>query len=105
MKMSDVFNTRKAGCYGNILCEVGEDDLGVLNTPQMAEAAAHAINQHDKLVQINKELVEALDKMHQLNVKMIRDFNGRVEPWNQLDEEHLYDSGALLDKAKELLND
>lgn len=27
----------------------------------MANAAAHAINQHDKLVELNKELVEALE--------------------------------------------
>ncbi len=54
----------------------------------------------DKLTADNAALVEALESMHNLNIKMIRDFNGRVEPWNQVDEEHLHDTGLLLKKAK-----
>ena len=108
MKMSDVFklplkivavdhslNSYKVN-DGNKICVA--DRMPAIK----AQAAAHAINQHDALVAMNAELVEALEGMQSLNIKMARDFNGRTEPWNQIDEEHLHDAQVLLTKAKEL---
>ena len=54
----------------------------------------------EAIVTMNAELVEALESMQNLNIKMVRDFNGRTEPWNQIDEEHLHDASVLLAKAK-----
>lgn len=103
MKMSDVFDLplEYAGmCYqdqsGN--CFGGNDY-------ERESEVVKVINNHDALVELNKGLVEALESMTSLNEKMIRDFNGRVEPWIQQDEEHLHDAMMLVTKAKELPND
>ena len=89
MKMSEEFNLPTSyhmsiDGYGEVIFDLTESQTA---------AAAHAINVHDKLV-------EALDYMIKLNEKMIREFNGRVEPWYQLDEEHLHDASVLLAKAE-----
>lgn len=50
-------------------------------------------------VKINEERIalgKALAEMTTLNEKLIRDFNGRTPPWEQLDEEHLHDASVLL---------
>jgi len=50
-------------------------------------------------IKINEEriaLTKALEEMTTLNEKLIRDFNGRNPPWDQLDEEHLHDASVLL---------
>ena len=36
-----------------------------MESNQQADAAAHAINQHDKLVELNKELVELMGEMNE----------------------------------------
>jgi hypothetical protein len=64
MKMSEVFQNLRAE---DITSGLGDteyglvDDYGIARTKVKAEAAAHAINNHDDLVGANKALVEALE--------------------------------------------
>lgn len=60
LKMSDVFG----GCvisniFREIKCE-GDVVVAVAKTGSAAQAIAHAINSHDELVAMNKELIAAL---------------------------------------------
>jgi len=75
------------------------DPIAAINTEEMLKR----VNQHDALTQINQELVDALNSMTNFNFKLIRDYNGRHAPWNQMDEEHLHDSHVLINKAKGLV--
>ena len=59
MKMSDVFNLPLTSDYDTV-SDRNMTDLATFDTCREDEAAAHAINQHDALTQLNKELVEAL---------------------------------------------
>ena len=88
MKMSKVFKLPMGINDGQVLFD-GDGDYAGSNI----WAAAHAINLHD-------ELVKELDSMTKLNEKMIREFNGRVEPWSQIDEEHLHYAAILVAKAR-----
>ena len=120
MKMSDVFNLplkvdggtvydlRSSVWLGNPSVEnnycfgIQNNKASELEKDSAALIIAECVNQHDKLVELNKELVEALNSMSNLNCKLIRDYNGRNPPWRQMDEEHLHDSHMLISKAKEL---
>ena len=66
MKMSDVFNSDLVPTdttTGMQSTSFGLADGGlVLRRLDHMQAAAHAINQHDALTQLNKELVEALER-------------------------------------------
>ena len=70
MKMSEVF-TERVESFDSLLCLVVKEDLGSLNTVQIAEAAAHAINCHDELVEA-LELVANGDHylMHSIRMKI-----------------------------------
>ena len=63
LKMSDVFRDemRVVGDSKNMLA----DDVGIIigcySGDKMAEYVLHAINSHDELVQMNKELLAALE--------------------------------------------
>ena len=61
MKMSKVFGVCKIESHEDIVCDVGNYDLGTFNNAKQAEAAAHAINSHDKLEADKAALVEALE--------------------------------------------
>ena len=75
VKMSDVFRGRDIAAYGCNLVDrnVDRSDLGKLGTNGMAKAAAHAINQHDALVAMNAELVEALSGLLKTDYMSIED--------------------------------
>ena len=88
MKMSDVF----------ILPVVAISDgrggrFIPMESNQQADAAAHAINQHDKLVELNKELVEALGNV-------LRDICQEDEP--NISLVYLAAASGVLRKALEL---
>ena len=63
LKMTDVFRDemRVVGESNNLIA----DDVGIIigcySGDKMAEYVLHAINSHDKLVQMNKELLAALE--------------------------------------------
>ena len=63
LKMADVFRAemRVVGDSNNMIA----DDVGIIigcySGDKMAEYVLHAINSHDELVQINQELLEALE--------------------------------------------
>tara|TARA_R110000851_G_scaffold41079_2_gene103306 strand:+ start:1884 stop:2165 length:282 start_codon:yes stop_codon:yes gene_type:complete len=65
MKMSDHFEQDLKAC--DITNGLGDtkfglvDSYGIATGKMQMEAAAHAINQHDALVAMNAELVEALE--------------------------------------------
>ena len=65
LKMSDVFldEMRVIGDSKNMLA----DDVGIIigcySGDKMAEYVLHAINSHDELVAMNKELLEALERL------------------------------------------
>lgn len=88
MKMSEVFNLPLTTNAQEYIMDSKGHTIG-----SEIFAITHAINCHD-------DLVKELDGMIKLNEKMIREFNGRVEPWNQIDEEHLHDAAVLVAKAK-----
>ena len=91
MKMSDVFkDSKQIGSFDRFVCQTGYDDLATFNTEQQAQAAAHAINQHDALVAMNAELVEALgNSLSAIDIRFISDQN-------------LSTAKSVLAKAKEL---
>lgn len=66
LKMGNVFSGRcEAGAFAELelYCEndfVAEFDVGIC-----AEYAAHAINSHDELVQMNQELLAALEQCYE----------------------------------------
>ena len=91
MKMSDVFGNRNITSSGTIITDrdIERSNLGAFNTNSMAKAAAHAINQHDALVAMNKELVEALeselenDYIHPQGKKSIRETLAKAKELSQ----------------------
>ena len=101
MKMSDVFTAKLfaidnediTGEDAPCLCHKGGGYYAVFNTGQQAQAAAHAINQHDALVAMNAELVEALGNI-------LWDVCQDDEPDDSLT--HLALASGTLRKAKEL---
>tara|TARA_R110000851_G_scaffold41839_2_gene104588 strand:- start:66 stop:392 length:327 start_codon:yes stop_codon:yes gene_type:complete len=102
VKMSDVFRGRDIAAYGCNLVDrnVDRSDLGKLGTNGMAKAAAHAINQHDALVAMNAELVEAL-------TNLINDsgYEHSIHPDNNTGgspRSALISAKVALDRAKEL---
>lgn len=69
LKMSDVFDETVRAKYqhkgvGNSVFEECGALLGDFVTLRHAEYAAHAINSHDELVEINNELLAALVHLH-----------------------------------------
>ena len=68
LKMVDVFRDemRVVGDSKNMLA----DDVGIIigcySGDKMAEYVLHAINSHDELVQMNQELLAALDEISKL---------------------------------------
>jgi len=90
MKMSDVFELP--------VIDVVHDGYSA----EQDKAAAHAINQHDALTQLNKELVEALDAalIYSMEFEIELDSpESTVEAWKVLAETQPFE---LLKKAKEL---
>lgn len=60
------------------------------------------INEDRKRLLITQELlIKELDSMITLNQKMISEFNGRVPPWEQTDEEHLNDLSLMIHNIRE----
>jgi hypothetical protein len=99
MKMSEVFNLPLTSDYDTV-SDRSMRDLATFDTCREDEAAVHAINQHDALTQLNKELVEALErvvKWNELSLKTICDIgsNGARDYYRGIAEE-------ALAKAKEL---
>jgi hypothetical protein len=98
MKMSDFFGRDAINFFGFFCCELPESPHEATN--EQLRAAFHAINQHDALTQLNKELVEALErvaKWNELNLKTRCDIgsNGARDYYRGIAEE-------ALAKAKEL---
>ena len=97
MKMSDVF----------ILPVVAISDgrggrFIPMESNQQAKAAAHAINQHDALTQLNKELVEALGAalIYSMEFEIELDSPATtVKAWKVLSETRPFE---LIKRAKEL---
>jgi hypothetical protein len=46
-------------------------------------------------------LINALKGMHTMNLKMVREHNNRVPPWESMDEEHLHDVAVILERFSE----
>ena len=67
MKMSKVFGRIEIGSFERIVCEVGEDDIGEFDSSEQAEAAAHAINCHDELVEVLQNIVDEFGYCMDLN--------------------------------------
>ena len=95
MKMSDVFNLPVAAIEKETIFGRGIHIDGHLlaHTMKSGLAAAHAINQHDALTQLNKELVEALGNV-------LWDICQEDEPNVSL--VYLATASGVLRKAKEL---
>ena len=91
MKMSDHFDPELKAC--DITSGLGDtkfglvDGYGIATTKLHMEAAAHAINKHDALVAMNKELVAVL--------RVVLDVT-------ETEEATEYMIGMTLRKAKEL---
>ena len=101
MKMSDVFDLQLMHDSDlEYISNLSGDNLAAFNTLEQDRAAVHAINNHDKLVELNKELVEALELccgvidaygISELGIDLINSpSNGRKKVQ------------GVLDKAKEL---
>lgn len=60
------------------------------------------INEERKGLLLTQEtLIKELESMIALNQKMIAEFNGRVPPWEQTDEEHLHDLSLMINNLRE----
>ena len=90
LKMSDVFG----GCvisniFREIKCE-GDVVVAVAKTGSAAQAISHAINSHDELVQMNQELLAALEGL--LDIVGDSDgvsgyhLNGDIAEWGEFEE-------------------
>ena len=102
MKMSDVFkDSKQIGSFDRFVCQTGYDDLATFNTEQQAQAAAHAIRQHDELVAMNAELVEALEELSGI-VQGVIDESEPLNIKDHVDSFTLQPSINALLKAKEL---
>ena len=95
MKMSEVFGRRNISASGKHIVDrdVHMSDLGQLNTPRLAKAAAHAINCHDKLVEA---LGSALNYISECPCDPDV-YPEQLEAWNKL---QLLDADKLLKQAK-----
>ena len=129
MKMSDHFEQDLKACditrgLGNTKFGLA-DSYGIASGEMQMKAAAHAINQHDqldrentaysitvtnlearcdKLVELNKELVEALGELSGI-VQGVLDEAPTVNIGDHIDSFTLQISEKALAKAKELQND
>ncbi|GHZ47447.1 hypothetical protein D6V22_07050 [Vibrio cholerae] len=76
MKMSDVFGlplNREESKYFNHLLRSSKSDIpeASFNSSDCAKYAAHAINNHDRLVEENKKLHEALEQAKAMSIESI----------------------------------
>ena len=105
LKMVDVFRDemRVVGDSKNMLA----DDVGIIigcySGDKMAEYVLHAINTHDELVQMNKDLLAALKQVvgdvraladHSYGVHGLHQ-NGDLAPWNSLFSGGFFESWLL----------
>ena len=104
MKMSDHFDPELKAC--DITSGLGDtkfglvDGYGIATTKLHMEAAAHAIKQHDALVAMNAELVEALERFVRWDEMSLPE---RIEVGSKGQRDYLrYIAQDTLTKAKEL---
>lgn len=77
---------------------------GAISTFDLAKQAhlAIEINEERKSLLLTQEvLIKELESMITLNQKMISEFNGRVPPWEQTDEEHLHDLSLMIQNLRD----
>ena len=86
------------------LKDYGPFKKGTISTFDLAKQAhlAIEINEERKGLLLTQEtLIKELESMIALNQKMIAEFNGRVPPWEQTDEEHLHDLSLMINNLRE----
>lgn len=105
LKMADVFGgaiTISSGYRERFISHSGEL-VATSPSPSVAKYAAHAINSHDELVQMNQELLEAL-KQVVCDVRALADHsygvhglhhNGDIAPWGSLFAGGFFESWLL----------
>ncbi len=111
MKMSDVFKgivSIEADPLSEHAAFAIFDNKGAVLSAwngRYAEAAAHAINQHDQLTAINKELVEALEASLNYATSLPMEITSpqpQIEAWKSLSALEPFE---LIKRAKELTNE
>ena len=105
LKMADVFpvEIRTDDESGSLICDEDGVILESFSGDKVADYALHAINSHDELVQMNRELLEALKRVvgdvrdladHSYGVHGLHQ-NGDLAPWNSLFSGGFFESWLL----------
>ena len=116
LKMEDYFDTGDILADGSILHDASGVVAKVSGPSAYASYVAHAINSHDELVAMNKELLAALEKVVSDITALSESSygvhglhrNGDLAPWSTLFSGGFFEdwllsvdeAGALIEKAK-----
>lgn len=106
MKMSNVFDLPfTADAEFQSIYDASGEPLPDFESVEKDRAVVQAINSHDILVALNKELVEALEHSYGVIVNMMMAHNDNHLEDDKIHLDSLHLSHNLINKAKELLKE